>query len=126
MLFLLNDVVLTLEGRTLLSALDMRRFGPLRLQLVTELGQEAFSESPLLHRERPAQALRLAALILAKAPEINAALFVAPARDCPPEQVSCRFAQVDFEVMATLYARQQAGGLTTMEADRQVWRRLAA
>jgi hypothetical protein len=126
MLFLLNDVVLILEGKALMSALDMRRFGPLRMQLITTLGQEAFAEEPLLHRDSLAQALRLAALISAKAPEINAALFVAPARNCPPEQVSYRFAQVDFDRMAQLYARQQGGGLTTIEADRQVWKRLAA
>ena len=126
MLFLLNDVVLILEGKRLMSALDMRRFGSLRLQLVTTLGQEAFSEEPLLHRCCLDQAVRLAALITAKAPEINAALFVAPARNCPPEQVAHRFAQVDFDVMAQLYSRQQTGGLSTLEADRQVWRRLAA
>ena len=126
MLFLLNDVVLILEGKRLMSALDMRRFGALRMQLVTTLGQEAFSEEPLLHRNCQDQAIRLAALITSKAPEINAALFVAPAKNCPPEQVSYRFAQVDFDVMAMLYSRQQAGGLSTLEADRQVWRRLAA
>ena len=56
----------------------------------------------------------------------SAALFVAPANNCKPGQVSCRFAQLGFEVMSGLWTRQQNGGLTTVLADREVWRRLAA
>lgn len=126
MLFLLNDVVLRVEAQTLSSALDLRRFGPLRLALVSQLGQEAFSEEPLLHHSHPDRAARLASLILAKAPQVNAALFLAPCTHCPPEHVSFRYAQIDFDVMSDLYSRQQARGLSTLDADRLVWRRLAA
>jgi hypothetical protein len=70
--------------------------------------------------------MRLAALIVAKQPDINAALFVAPAKGCRPEQVQSRFCAIGFEVMGLLYERQRHGALTTLEADRQVWRRLAA
>ena len=72
------------------------------------------------------RARRLASLILLKQPEVNAALFVAPARGCDETLVSVRYAQIGFEVMGLLYERQQHGNLTTVEADRQVWRRLAA
>jgi hypothetical protein len=41
--------------------------------------------------------------------------------------VITRFASVTDEVMKTLYQCDRSGaGLTTVEADRQVWRRLAA
>ena len=40
--------------------------------------------------------------------------------------VSTRFAEISFENMCWLYQHQQAGLLTKLVADRQVWRRLAA
>lgn len=126
MLFLMNDVVLSLDAAELAPPATVKRFQALSLDFVSKLGQELFSEAPLLQRVAPERARRLAALIAAKAPDINAALFVAPAHDCPIEQVAVRYVQISFDVMALLYERQQQGGLTTLEADRQVWRRLAA
>ena len=84
------------------------------------------SEEPLLHRKDIERAERLAALIVAKAPDINAALFIAPGRGCRTADVQVRYAQLGVEVMGALLERQKAGGLTNLEADRQVWRRLAA
>lgn len=126
MLFLMNDVVLNLDAIELAPPISASRFHALSLSFVNKLGSELYSEEPLLQRVRVERAKRLASLILAKAPEINAALFVAPARGCPVEQVQVRYAQIGFEVMGVLYERQQSGALTTLEADRQVWRRLAA
>jgi len=126
MLFLLNDVVLSLDAIDLAPPVAARRFARLDLAFVSRLGAELFAEEPLLPHFEPERALRLAALIVAKAPEINAALFVAPARGCPVDQVQSRYAQLSFEVMGALFQRQQHGSLTTLEADRQVWRRLAA
>lgn len=126
MLFLMNDVVLHLETPDLTPPVAARRFAKLNLPFVSKLGGELFSEEPLLPHVAPERAMRLAMLIVAKTPQINAALFVAPARGCPPDQVQARYAQLSFEVMSLLYDRQQHGGLTTLEADRQVWRRLAA
>jgi len=126
MLFLINDVVMSLDAKVMAAALEMTRAGPLRFSFVETLAQEAFSEDPLLHRTRPERAQRLAALVLTQSPGLNGALFMASAQGCAPELVSCRFAQIDFEVMARLYSRQLDGSLTTLEADRQVWRRLAA
>lgn len=126
MLFLMNDVVLNLDAVELAPPVAASRFQALSLDFVGKLGSELFAEEPLLPRTRLSRAHRLAALICVKAPEINAALFIAPAKGCAPEQVQVRYAQIGFEVMGLLYERQQNGALTTLEADRQVWRRLAA
>ncbi len=126
MLFLMNDVVLNLDAVELAPPVAASRFQALSLGFVGKLGCELFAEEPLLQRTRLTRARRLAALIAAKAPEINAALFIAPAQGCAPDQVQFRYAQIGFEVMGLLYERQQSGALTTLEADRQVWRRLAA
>jgi hypothetical protein len=126
MLFLMNDVVLNLDIRDLAAPLDAGKFGRLRMDTVSRLGAELYAVDPLLHQTNPDKAKRLAALILMKQPVINAALFLAPARNCSPGQVSARFAQLAFDVMGGLYTRQQEGRLTTVTADREVWRRLAA
>lgn len=126
MLFLLNDVVLNLAPTEMAPPVASQRFRTLSMTFVEKLGGELFAEEPLLHRFNPERARRLASLILLKQPEINAALFVAPARGCDEALVSVRYAQIGFEVMGLLYERQQHGALTTVEADRQVWRRLAA
>ena len=126
MLFLLNDVVLNLNAVALAPPVAARRFNRLDMDFIGGLGRELFAGEPLLHRVSHEQAMRLAALIVAKQPEINAALFVATARGCPVEQVTVRYAQISFEIMGALYTRQQEGSLSNLEADRQVWRRLAA
>lgn len=126
MLFLMNDIILTFDPAELAPPLTRERFQALSLNYVGELGKELFSEEPLLHHKDPERANRLAALIVAKAPEVNAALFIAPGRGCRKEDVQVRYAQLSIEVMAALMQRQNAGALTNLEADRQVWRRLAA
>ncbi|ATQ41970.1 hypothetical protein CSW64_05860 [Caulobacter mirabilis] len=126
MLFLMNEVVLNLAALDLAPPIAARRFAKLDLQFVSQLGAELYSEEPLLQRVAPDRAMRLAALIVAKAPEVNAALFVSPSKGCPHDQVQVRYASIGLEVMGVLYDRQRHGALTTVEADRQVWRRLAA
>lgn len=122
MLFLMNDAVLDLASVRYPGA----RLKPLPLEAVGRLGQELYAETPLLHLIKPAKARRLASLILAAAPGLNAALFVAPAFQCAPEDVTVRFAQVDTAMMSRLSTRQDEGQLDTLWTDRQVWRRLAA
>jgi hypothetical protein len=125
MLFLMNDRVLQLD--TDMASLATGRFDAISASYAVKLGQELYAEQPMLHREAQERARRLALLIQAKAPEVNAALFVAPAVGCRPDQVITRFASLSMEVMAALYARDKAeGGLTPVQADREVWRRLAA
>ena len=126
MLFLMNDVVLGFDASELTPPVTRDRFAQLSLVQVGELGKELFAAEPLLHHKDVERAQRLAALIVAKAPDINAALFVAPGRGCRVDDVQVRYAQLSLEVMGALMHRQKAGALTNAEADRQVWRRLAA
>ncbi len=126
MLFLLNDRILDLNTRGFEPPLDPARFHALSLAYVVKLGQELFSESPLLHRDEPDRAKRLAMLIVAKAPEVNAALFAAPAQGCRPDEVTNKFANLGIEVIAALTVRERQGELNPVTADREVWRRMAA
>ncbi|MCI3133740.1 hypothetical protein [Phenylobacterium aquaticum] len=126
MLFLMNDVVLELENPKFAPKAMSRRFDALTFNAVTRLGQELYAEEPLLHLTRPDRAKRLAALILAKAPAINAAQFIATRFGGAPAEVLVSYRQVDFETMAHLSLRQDEGELDTLHTDRQVWRRLAA
>ena len=126
MLFLLNDTVLRLDGVAMDAQLGGRRMLNLEFPEILRMGQELYSREPLLQRTNPERARRLGALIAAKAPMINAALFVAPALDCAPGEVTVRFVACQFEVMADLFNLQRAGGLDAISADRKIWRRLAA
>lgn len=126
MLFLLNDTVLRLDGVARDARLSGQRMLRLEFPQILRMGQELYAKQPLLQRTNPECARRLGALITAKAPMINAALFVAPAVDCAPGEVTVRFLICQFEVMAQLHTLQQEGGLDAVSADRRVWRRLAA
>jgi hypothetical protein len=126
MYFLLNDAVLNLQGEDLAPAALTRRFGSIGFDYVQTLGKELFSEHPLLQRDHPERAMKLAALINAKQPSINAALFVASARGCRPDQVGVRFASLDLPTIANLQRAHVTGALDAVVADREVWRRLAA
>ena len=125
MLFLLNDTLLSLDPRDQ-PPLEAGRFHALGLPHLLKLGAEMFAQEPLLHQNNPERARRLALLIRAKEPEVNAALFVAPAKDCAADHVVSRVAQVSLEVMANLNARAKSGDLNPATGDREVWRRMAA
>jgi hypothetical protein len=126
MLFLLNDVVLNLSLQKLAPPLMSERFAPLTLGCVQLLGAELFSEEPRLQRLAVGRAERLAMLIVAKEPQINAALFVAPSKSCAPHKVAVRYASLGPTLLAGLYERQQRGALSAAIADTAVWGRLAA
>lgn len=126
MFFLLNDVVLSLELQLMTPPMIARRFSALTLNCVQRLGRELYADDPRLQHRRPERAKRLAALLISKAPEVNAALFVAPSRSCHPDRVAVRVASLDIQLLAKLYHDQQAGKLTPTVADRLVWGRAAA
>lgn len=126
MFFLMNDVVLSLDELAASPRMMARRFRALSFDAVTALGRELYAAQPLLHETSPTQALRLASLIAMKGGGINSALFLAPFADCPPDQVTARYAVTPLGIIADLHARQETSGLDTVLADRQVWRRLAA
>jgi hypothetical protein len=126
LLFLMNDVVLTLDTRAMSLPLEAQRFRSLSLAFVIELGQELFAADPLLPHNSREKAERLALLLSAKQADLNAALFVAPAAGCAPADVATRFCGLSFDVMAALHSRQSEGALNPVTADREVWRRMAA
>ncbi|MDB5461197.1 MAG: hypothetical protein JWO72_2938 [Caulobacteraceae bacterium] len=126
MLFLLNDKLFNLNREDLSPQVIERRFASVSFGYVQQLGQELFSESPVMQRVHPEQGAKLAALISAKSPEINAALFVAPSQRCKPAQVGVRFASIDVVVMARLHTAEIRGNLDAATVDREVWRLLAA
>ena len=126
MLFLMNDKLIRLDSHDLMAPLRAAQIQALSFSFVTRLGRDLFAEEPLLPTSAPDRARRLAALIIARQPQINAALFVAPSTGCDPDEVQTRFVSLGLEVLALLNEREEAGALTNVYADRQVWRRLAA
>lgn len=126
MYFLLNDAVLNLHGEDLAPHVLGRRFASIGFDYVQALGQELYAEEPMLQHTHPERALKLAALIVAKQPSVNAALFVSPAKGCKPSQVGVRFASLDLTAIGSLQRAQSHGTLDAVLADREVWRRLAA
>jgi len=126
MLFLLNDVVFDLDEASPATPGDARRFENLDLDYVLELGCELFAENPLMHQNDPQRARRLAWLIHDRSPEVNAALFAAPAAGCDPSLVEPQFCALPDPVMRQLQARASKGKLDAVAADKAVWMRLAA
>lgn len=122
----MNDVIFNIDPEASPAPLEASRLHALSLPFVVKLGQELYAEHPLLHKTHPEKAQRLAILLAGKQPDLNAALFVAPAIGCPPEQVATRFCSLSFDIMAILHTRQVDGSLTAVTADREVWRRMAA
>jgi hypothetical protein len=126
MLFLLNDVVFDLDETSPVTPGDARRFENLDLDYVLELGCELFAEDPLMHQHDPQRARRLAWLIHDRSPEVNAALFAAPAAGCDPSLVEPQFCALPDPVMCQLKTRASKGKLDAVAADKAVWMRLAA
>ena len=125
MLFLLNDVVLSLDLQALTPPVMASRFAELSLASVQRLGCEMFAEEPDLQHKASESARRLCAMIVAKDPSVSAALFLAPHAGCDPSQVAVRLANLDLQVMARLHIVQQAGALTPNLANESVWARAA-
>ena len=125
-LFLLNDAVFDLEDDLTVDPVDARRFERLGFDYVVELGCELFSENPLLHRDDPERARRLAWLIASRQSGVNAAMFAAPEADCVPDLVEPRFAVLPDDVIRALQAKHTKGRLTPVATDKAVWNRMAA
>lgn len=124
MLFLLNDVVFDLDETCPVTAADARRFERLGFDYVMELGCELFAEDPLMHRNDPVRARRLAWLIRDRSPDVNAALFAAPETDCDPALVEPLFCALPAAVLKKLNNR--SGRIDAAAVDRAVWNRMAA
>ena len=126
MLFLMNDVVFDLDEASPVTSADARRFEKLGFDYLMELGCELFAEDPLMHRNDPERARRLAWLIHDRSPEVNAALFAAPETDCDPALVEPQFCALPHAVLDQLMTRGRKGKLDAVVADRAVWGRMAA
>jgi hypothetical protein len=126
MLFLLNDVVLDLAQSELSPGQAAQRYRRLSPAYVESLGAELYAAYPMLQTTDPERALRLATMIVAVAPSINAALFVSPAFGCDPSEVTTRMDRIGLETLDELRRDQAAGKAIALAADKEVWKRLAA
>jgi hypothetical protein len=126
MLFLMNDTVLDLDLSTLSTPSKAARFDALPMSVVLKLGAEQYAADPLLQRNNPERAKRIACLIVAKSPGVNAAQFEAPVAGCKPEEVSSRLAQLALETMVGLYNETKGQTMSPALVDSRVWKRMAA
>ena len=126
MLFLLNDTVLSLDLDALSAAPVAATLKVMSFAQITALGREMFSESPRLQHISESGPSRLAILIAAKNPDINAALFSAPAVGCDPAAVTVRFATLSLDMIHDLKTFHDRGQLNKVLVDFHVWGKLRA
>jgi hypothetical protein len=123
MLFLMNDTILDFGLRAIIPPQEE---GRLRLTSYADIlneGARMFRENPKFHLTDPDAAKRLAALIVAKAPQANAALFDTTPKGAGP-MLKPYVVSVSIEVLANLYTEFKTGRLTKDLVDRHVWSRL--
>jgi hypothetical protein len=120
-LFLLNDRLVDL-GTALAAPPDIAgrvaAMGPLD---VIGLVREVFAADPNFLHTRPGAANKAALMLILKAPELNAALFMAPEAGCHPALVTARFAAVDPHVLHEFKALQDEGRLTFAAINIEIW-----
>lgn len=126
MLFLLNDTILSLDLEQLSEAPVGASLSAMSFGQVIALGQEMFAGSPRLQHISESGPKRLATLIAAKKPEINAALFSAPALGCAPQAVTVRFATLSIEMIHEMKGLHDQGRLSKVLVDYHVWGKLRA
>ena len=123
MLFLMNDWVMQFDQRALVEDLVGFNVRDITFPQVLVLGQELYAEEPQLHLRQPAQARKLAALVMAKQPEVNAVLFVPPHQGCNPRDVTVRYCAVAFDLLAQLLKVQETQKNGAW-ANKEVWNKL--
>jgi hypothetical protein len=123
MLFLMNDWVMQFDQRGMAEDLIGFNVRDITFPQVLILGQELYASEPQLHVRQPAQARKLAALVMAKQPEVNALLFVAPHQDCNPRDVAVRYCNVAFDMLAQLLSLQDSQRSAGW-ANKEVWNKL--
>jgi len=126
MLFLLNDIILNLDLDDLANSPIAASIGTMNFAQVTALGQEMFAATPRLQHISESGPLRLATLIVAKSPEINAALFSAPSAGCRPDAVTVRYATLGMDMILDMKGMYDQGLLNKVQVDFHVWGRLRA
>jgi len=123
MLFLMNDTILDFSLRSVILPQEEGRLRMTSYADILNEGAKMFRDKPNFYLTDRDAAKRLAALIVAKAPQANAALFdITPAgkgATIKPYVIS-----LSIEILANLYAEFKADRLTRELVDRRVWSRL--
>jgi hypothetical protein len=123
MMFLMNDTILDFSLRAVIPPQEEARLRVTSYADILREGARMFQNKPNFYLTDVEAAKRLAALIVAKAPQANAALFdIAPGGKGPV--VKPYVVSVSIEVLASLYTEFKAGKLTRELVDRRVWSRL--
>jgi hypothetical protein len=123
MLFLLNDTILDFSLRVVIPPQEEGRLRMLSYADILNEGARMFRDKPNFYLTDREAAKRLAALIVAKAPQANAALFdITPTGKGPT--VKPYVISLSIEILASLYAEFKADRLTRELVDRHVWSRL--
>ena len=125
-LFLLNDCVLELEPRALATPQVAASLAHLTLADAITVAKEAFAAEPQLQLKAVQRAQKAALMLMLKQPEINAALFIAPAQHCRIQDVAVRFASVAAETLFEIKGLQDRGKLTAGIVNAHVWSRAPA
>ena len=123
MLFLMNDTILDFSLRAVIPPREEHRVRSVTYADILNEGARMFVEKPNFYRTDAEAAKRLAGLIVAKAPQANAALFeIAPSDKGP--KVKPYVVSLSIEVLASLYAEFKEDRLTRELVDRRVWSRV--
>lgn len=123
MLFLMNDWVMQFDQKAMVEDLINFNVRDITFPQVLVLGQELYANEPQLHHLQPAQARKLAALVMAKQPEVNAVLFIPPHQGCNPKDVKVRYCNVAFDMLAQLLKVQESQRSGAW-ANKEVWNKL--
>ena len=123
MLFLMNDWVMQFDQKAMVEDLINFNVRDITFPQVLVLGQELYAGDPQLHLRQPAQARKLAALVMAKQPEVNGVLFVPPHQGCNPKDVTVRYCNVAYDMLAQLLKLQETHKSGAW-ANREVWNKL--
>ena len=121
MLFLLNDRVVDVGSAFAAPPEIAGRVSQLGQLDVIGLVREMFAADPGFLHTKPRAAVKAALMLILKAPELNAALFIAPEAGCHPALVTARFAAVDPHVLHAFKALQDEGRLTFSAINADVW-----
>ena len=125
MLFLMNDWVMQFDQKAMVQDLIGFNVRDITFPQVLILGQELYAEEPHLHLRQPEQARKLAAFIMAKQPDVNGVLFIPPHQGCNPKDVTVRYCNVAFDMLAQLLNVQETHKSGAW-ANREVWNKLGA
>jgi hypothetical protein len=123
MLFLMNDTILDFSLRAVIPPHEEGRLRATSYAEVLSEGARLFREKPNFYLVDDNAAKRLAALIVAKAPQANAALFDTTPMGKGP-MIKPFVVSLSIELLANLYAEFKADKLTRALVDQRVWSRL--